>query len=258
MNVFSYSNTSPEQVKVRQLSTLNSCLETSRLNPKNTNRQPPSLLIEDDSVAPNGTHHVVPPTTENTRALPFSRWSRRILPILYMLMFGTVGITLYTLRDSYDSAETTSATASVDTQVDVLPAASIGPKPGTTQQPLAPQSSSALIVHEPLPSPPTQAPKVVQPPPKDVAKTVSPRTLRSAQPTSHLTTQAAKKAAPSSDVDVLIALMRYSEDGKSSKLLDLQDRLDNCPAPNTRAGIQCRQKICAQPDGEDTLCPGRR
>ena len=228
------------------------------MNPRSTNRQPPSLLIEDDTVAPNGTHRAVPPLTENAKALAFSRRSRQILLILFTLMVGTVGITLYTLRDFYESPQTTGATASVDTEVDALPTASAEPQPATAQQSLAPQPSSALIVNERPPSPPPQAPKVAQSLQKDIAKTESPKALRSSQPPSKPTTPAAKKPAPSSDVDVLIALMRYSEDGKSSELLDLQDRLDKCPAPNTRAGIQCRQKICAQPDGEDTLCRGRR
>ncbi len=100
------------------------------------------------------------------------------------------------------------------------------------------------------------------------------RTATSPAPNKTLPTQAAKPhhnlpaarsanntpAPPrSSDVDVLIALMRYIEspdnDLPPPTRKALQDRIKACPAANTEAGIHCRQRICADLPGSPSLCP---
>lgn len=62
-----------------------------------------------------------------------------------------------------------------------------------------------------------------------------------------------------SDVDVLIALMSYIEspdnDLSPPTRKALQDRIKACPAANTEAGIDCRQRICADLPGSVSLCP---
>lgn len=62
-----------------------------------------------------------------------------------------------------------------------------------------------------------------------------------------------------SDVDVLIALMSYIEspdnDLSPPTRKALQDRIKTCPAANTEAGIDCRQRICADLPGSVSLCP---
>lgn len=65
----------------------------------------------------------------------------------------------------------------------------------------------------------------------------------------------------SSDVDVLIALMRYIESPDNDLPLPareaLKDRIRACPAANTEAGIDCRQRICADLPGSPSLCPSK-
>ena len=69
----------------------------------------------------------------------------------------------------------------------------------------------------------------------------------------------ASSPSRSSDVDVLIALMRYIEspdnDLPPPARKALQDRVKACPAANTEAGIDCRQRICADLPGSMSLCP---
>ncbi|MBM1189335.1 hypothetical protein [Pseudomonas weihenstephanensis] len=62
-----------------------------------------------------------------------------------------------------------------------------------------------------------------------------------------------------SDVDVLIALMSYIESPDNElpppTRKALQERIKACPAANTEAGIDCRQRICADLSGSVSLCP---
>lgn len=62
-----------------------------------------------------------------------------------------------------------------------------------------------------------------------------------------------------SDVDVLIALMSHIEspdnDLSPPTRKALQERIKACPAANTEAGIDCRQRICADLPGSVSLCP---
>lgn len=62
-----------------------------------------------------------------------------------------------------------------------------------------------------------------------------------------------------SDVDVLIALMSYIEspdnDLSPPTRKALQELIKACPAANTEAGIDCRQRICADLPGSVSLCP---
>ncbi len=65
-------------------------------------------------------------------------------------------------------------------------------------------------------------------------------------------------ATRTSDVDVLIALVRYIEspdtDLPAPTRKALQDRIKACPAANTEAGIHCRERICADLPGSPSLC----
>ena len=93
----------------------------------------------------------------------------------------------------------------------------------------------------PSKTPPTQAAKPHHPPPA----------ARSANSTT--------SPPRASDVDVLIALMSYIEspgNGLSPPTRKaLQERIKACPAANTEAGIDCRQRICADLPGSVSLCP---
>lgn len=76
-------------------------------------------------------------------------------------------------------------------------------------------------------------------------------------------------ATDDSDVDLLTALIKHVEVAgplprhrvkslrkhASASAKGLEDRIQACPAANTEAGVNCRQRICHGHAGEAVTCP---
>jgi hypothetical protein len=231
------------------------------LNPKKNNRKPPSLLMEEGNAASISSDNVIPSQQHNAEKSPFQKRSQYFFPTLCVLALSTVGLTIYALPYSYNASQTAAIPSAEGIVVDrqdtaYAPIASplTAPKLAIPAEHSTPILSSAIIVNEQPSALPKPVVDISPPPVKTVENTaLKPSVSPTQAPQRAISVRA--KPTPSSDIDVLIALMRYSEDGKSSKLIDLQELLDKCPAPNTKPGIQCRQNICAKKNGDSTLCP---
>jgi hypothetical protein len=235
------------------------------LNQKNNNRKPPSLLMDENNATSFGSPTVIPSQRKKAERWSSLKRSHYFFPFLCVLALSAGGLIIYGLPHSYTAGRTTTALSSAEGNVaDGQEIAQI-PIAETLTAPISPthseyttlMRSSAVIVND-QPSALAKPVEVVRPAPAKTVGNAQIKPFVSLAQAPKPIIPGKEKSMPSSDIDVLIALMRYSEDGKSSKLIELQELLDKCPAPNTRPGIQCRQNICAQAKGDSTLCPDNR
>lgn len=119
-------------------------------------------------------------------------------------------------------------------------------------------AAGAIIIDEHTRTPETEPmrPELPTQPPTRTASAPAGKKITTpiAQP-AESTPVTAEQTLRSSDVDFLLALMRYSEDEQSLQQIELQERLGRCPAANTEEGIWCRQQICRDLGETVTLCP---
>lgn len=224
------------------------------MNQNKVIRQPPSLLIEDTESSRSDMHTWLPARARNPMPTGPILSSRYFWFSVFVLFLG-IAVFTWDTRKSQVRPKATSNHESVSPVSDVSAGAEYLSPPITLQQTRSSSLDSALIVNEEHLTSVSPGPEIPARPPRILVKSEVPDVTQPVKPHPQNPAPITPATARSSDAEVLIALLRYSEDSKSSKMLDLQDRLDECPAPNTRAGIRCRQNICAQPGGNAILCP---
>ncbi len=220
-----------------------------RLNTTKHHRKPPSLLEDSETEVSADTISTGSPVISKSLSPRFNRPSQTLFVgcCIAIAALGAIGLCSQITFDQ-PTPHRQEFRAAGDSFTNGLDRQFVVPQPHPSD---SAAQAGAVISHEPESTVEKEA--TPQPPQPLEPKAVP--VVESPLPAARTAPPPAPVNLASSELDVLIAMIQYSEDNQTLKQIELRQRLSKCPAANTEVGISCRQHICEELPQPTTLCP---